>query len=68
MLNKMRKTFQNSVIHSMTDGRGFLSGIAFMLLAGHVRLCYDIHTDDEWDYAELNRDEPRCYFLTGKPK
>ena len=67
MLLRMKKKFQNSVIHSICDGHGNISGWLFATLAGRARLCYNIPVNDEWDYTELNRVEPRCYFLTGKP-
>jgi hypothetical protein len=66
LMRKMRK-YQNLVIHSICDGHGIISGWLFATLAGRVRLCYNTATE-EWDERELMRDQPQCYFLTGKPE
>ena len=63
---KMMTRFRNSVIHSIVDGHGVLTGWLFTILAGRVRLCYT-DLDSDWDYDELNRVEPVMYFITGKP-
>ena len=67
MLNRMRKKAQNLIIHCICDWNGIISAVLFKLLAGRVHLCYDV-LSDERDYDELNRVEPKCYFITGKKK
>jgi hypothetical protein len=66
MLKTLRKTFQNSVIHSICDGHGIISGYLFLLLAGRVKVWYTVD-NSEWDLTDLHR-EHQIPFNTGKPK
>ena len=65
MLKKMRM-FQNSVIHSICNGDGIISGCLFQLLAGRVKVCYTVD-NSEWDLTDLHRTH-QIPFNTGKPK
>lgn len=66
MLREMMTTFRNSVIHSICDGRGFITGWLFVKLTGRVKLCYTVD-NSEWDLTDLHRTH-QIPFNTGKPK
>jgi hypothetical protein len=63
---KMMRMFRNSVIHSICDGHGIISGYLFQLLAGRVRVWYTVD-NSEWDLTDLHRTD-QIPFNTGKPK